>query len=140
MLEIAIGAYAMTFPWLLGSFETSYATIYRDYFESLPLLYHGFRVLVTASTLLIPTLLMGATLPLIVQQFADRDDVLGKRVGQFYAINTLGALLGTLGLYLFIAAAGERQQAPEAGLRRILGRLRSRVGRRLDRASDTPGR
>lgn len=94
--EILIGLSALAFPEVLGAFRGTYQSIYRSSFESAPYLYHGFRVVVAAVTLLVPTALMGATLPLIIRQFADRDDILGRRVGAFYAVNTLGALLGTL--------------------------------------------
>ncbi len=47
--------------------------------------------------LLVPTALMGATLPLLTRYAVRRDEELGRRVGALYAINTLGAILGTLG-------------------------------------------
>lgn len=46
--------------------------------------------------LLIPTAMMGATLPLLTRYAVRRDEELGRRVGALYAINTLGAILGTL--------------------------------------------
>ena len=94
--EILIGLSALAFPEVLSAFRGTYQSIYRDSFESAPYLYHSFRIVVAAVTLLVPTALMGATLPLIVRQFAHRDDVLGRQVGVFYAVNTLGALLGAL--------------------------------------------
>ena len=48
-----------------------------------------------AVTLLIPTTLMGATLPLVVKRFGEAGKV-GRYSGFFYAINTLGALSGVL--------------------------------------------
>lgn len=94
--EILIGLSALLFPEVLSAFRGTYQAIYRDSFESAPYLYHSFRIVVAAVTLLVPTALMGATLPLIVRQFAQRDDVLGRQVGVFYAVNTLGALLGAV--------------------------------------------
>ncbi len=46
--------------------------------------------------LLIPTALMGATLPLLVRFSVQHDVDLGPRVGWLYAVNTLGAAAGTL--------------------------------------------
>ncbi len=46
--------------------------------------------------LLVPTAMMGATLPLLTRYAVRRDEELGRRVGALYAINTLGAILGTL--------------------------------------------
>jgi spermidine synthase len=94
--EILIGVSALVFPDVLNAFRQTYQSIYRTSFETAPYLYHGFRIMVAAFTLLVPTALMGATLPFIIRQFAGRDDVLGRNVGVFYAINTLGALIGVL--------------------------------------------
>ena len=95
-LEIGIAAYALVFPILLASFEITYQSIYRESFEALPWLYQGARFLVAALTMLIPAMLMGATLPIIIRQFAVRAPELGKHVGFFYSVNTVGALLGTV--------------------------------------------
>lgn len=97
VLEISIGLYALAFPVLLHSLSEVYGLVYREYFEATPWIYHLFRIGVAAVTLLPPTVMMGATLPLIVRQIARSQDELGARVGRFYAINTLGALVGTLG-------------------------------------------
>lgn len=45
--------------------------------------------------LLIPTTCMGATLPLLAKFLTDSLAVVGKRVGTIYAINTLGAVVGS---------------------------------------------
>ena len=96
LLEIGIAAYAIIFPYLLSSLETGYQAIYRDSFESLPSLYHTFRFLVAAATMLVPTILMGATLPLMIRQFAVSSPELGRKVGFFYAVNTAGAMTGAI--------------------------------------------
>jgi spermidine synthase len=54
------------------------------------------RVLLAGGTLLLPTTLMGATLPLILKHFVRSRSVLGELGAYFYAVNTLGALAGTL--------------------------------------------
>lgn len=52
--------------------------------------------LVSFAILLIPTTLMGMTLPLLTQSFVHRVDVSGRVIGLLYGINTLGAAFGTL--------------------------------------------
>ena len=52
--------------------------------------------LISFGILLIPTTLMGMTLPLLTQSFVDRVEVSGRVIGLLYGINTLGAALGTL--------------------------------------------
>jgi spermidine synthase len=48
------------------------------------------------SILLIPTALMGATLPLLVRQTVQKESEIGSRVGQLYATNTAGAVAGAV--------------------------------------------
>ena len=74
----------------------------------LPSLPQSFAALTTARAtmsflvLLVPTLMMGASLPLIIRSSMFRGGTLGSRVGLLYGTNTTGAILGTLaaGLYL----------------------------------------
>lgn len=47
--------------------------------------------LVTLGLVVVPTLLMGATLPLLVGYLAQRSGNVGSAVGQLYYVNTLGA-------------------------------------------------
>jgi spermidine synthase len=47
--------------------------------------------------LLIPTVLMGMTLPLLTQAFVKRIENSGQIIGLLYGINTLGAAIGALG-------------------------------------------
>ena len=47
--------------------------------------------LVTLALVVVPTLLMGATLPLLVGHLVRRSGNVGKAVGQLYYVNTLGA-------------------------------------------------
>ncbi len=60
------------------------------------------RFAVVALVLLPPTTLMGATLPLLARHFVRQGGALGQRVGALYAVNTFGAVAGTLlaGFYL----------------------------------------
>ncbi|MGD0573382.1 MAG: fused MFS/spermidine synthase [Sedimentisphaerales bacterium] len=46
--------------------------------------------------LVVPCLLMGATLPLLVRAVTDSDKTIGSRIGLLYCVNTLGAALGCL--------------------------------------------
>jgi spermidine synthase len=95
LLEILIGLYALAFPIFLGMFSDQYRHIYQSVFETAPWAYNVFRALVAAATLLIPTTMMGATLPLMVKRFAQEGET-GRYSGFFYSVNTLGAMTGVL--------------------------------------------
>ena len=57
--------------------------------------------------LLIPTFLMGMTLPLLTQSFVDRVETSGRVIGVLYGINTLGAAIGSaLAGYILIGFLG----------------------------------
>ncbi|HTV20014.1 MAG TPA: fused MFS/spermidine synthase, partial [Polyangiaceae bacterium] len=53
-------------------------------------------VVAVAAFLLVPTLLMGMTFPLLTQIFVERDPRLGAAVSRLYFVNTLGAAFGAL--------------------------------------------
>lgn len=57
---------------------------------------YGLVFLLSFALLLIPTLLMGMTLPLLTQSFVERVETSGQVIGLLYGINTLGAALGAL--------------------------------------------
>jgi spermidine synthase len=65
------------------------------------------RFIVAFLVLIVPTSLMGATLPLVVKSAIGRDHRIGGKIGLLYAINTTGAIVGALvaGFY-FIAEIG----------------------------------
>lgn len=52
--------------------------------------------LLSFGLLLIPTVLMGMTLPLLTQSFVNRVETAGHVIGLLYGINTLGAAFGTV--------------------------------------------
>ena len=97
LLEISIGLYALFFADLLTLFSHQYQSIYLTYFETSAWRYHAFRILVATVTLIIPTTMMGMTLPLVVKHFA-RAGGIGRYSGFFYSMNTCGALTGVLGV------------------------------------------
>jgi spermidine synthase len=97
ILEVCIGVYALLFPNVLNIFASEYRHIYQTYFATAPWVYNSFRILVATITLLIPTTMMGATLPLVVKRFGKHKKI-GKYSGFFYSINTFGALGGVLGV------------------------------------------
>ena len=93
-LEAGIGVYALLTPVLLSKAEAFYIPLYR----SLELSFFAFSVaqfLLIFLILLVPTTLMGATLPVLSRFFVHDIAALGGQVGRLYAFNTFGAVLGT---------------------------------------------
>jgi predicted membrane-bound spermidine synthase len=63
--------------------------------------------LISFAILLIPTILMGMTLPLLTQSFVHRVETSGSVIGILYGINTLGAAFGAaLAGFVLIGAYG----------------------------------
>ena len=91
--EIGLAIFAAATPLLF----TVVDRIYGDLFTALagrPVAMEASRVLLIAGALFIPTLLMGATLPLFCRQFVDRRARIAGSVGFLYGLNTLGAACG----------------------------------------------
>ncbi len=66
-----------------------------------------FYFLVTVLVLGIPTAFMGATLPLLIRHAVTDDAQIGTRVGLLYAINTVGAVAGTIAAaFMLLPALG----------------------------------
>ena len=55
-----------------------------------------FYLLAAFAVLLVPTTLMGATLPLLARHTVHSEQQIGKRIGLLYACNTGGAVIGAL--------------------------------------------
>ena len=106
VLEAAIGLYALVFPWLLEGAGGVYRGFHRwaDPSSSTASVFNGVLMLVL---LLLPASCMGATLPALARFVTDQVDAAGHRVGRLYAINTVGAVLGTwVGGFVLLPAFG----------------------------------
>lgn len=90
ILELGIAASALAAPFLIKASEP----VYRALWET-PL-YPAFRVLLVAAVLIVPTTLMGATLPVLARFLSDTAQAAPHEAGRAYAINTLGGVAGTL--------------------------------------------
>ncbi len=95
LLEIGIGVYCFLLPTFLKWVTTLYLWISR----TLDLSYIAFsavQFLLVALLLVVPTCLMGATLPVLARFFVREESTLGRQVGILYSVNTLGAVFGAL--------------------------------------------
>ncbi|MHC4599555.1 MAG: fused MFS/spermidine synthase, partial [Planctomycetota bacterium] len=95
VLEIVIGLYALALPWLFEALPPILRVTWRLLHPSFPV-FTLVRFLLAGAALIPPTLLMGATLPLLSAYFSRRKEGRGFRVGLLYALNTCGAVAGAL--------------------------------------------
>jgi len=95
VLEIAIGIYALLVPALLDGLTPLYRLLWQAGASESLLVLSLAKFVGIALVLLPPTVLMGATLPVLSRQVADDPDRIGGHVGLLYAVNTGGAVLGT---------------------------------------------
>ncbi len=103
-LEIAIGGFALLFPFLLSQLSNIYLLIHQHLSTSFYLL-SLIRFTLAFLLLLIPTTLMGGTLPVLSKFFVRRLKELGWNIGSLYAVNNWGAAVGCLGAGFFLIQA-----------------------------------
>ena len=94
-LEIGVAASALALPWLLQGVDAAYLGIAARTRADDPWL-NTARVAMAMAVLVIPTFCMGGTLPVLVRLRVQRWGELGERLSTLYAINTIGAVVGTL--------------------------------------------
>ncbi|HEV8150247.1 MAG TPA: fused MFS/spermidine synthase [Gemmatimonadales bacterium] len=105
-IEVAIGAYMLAVPALMGVVQAGYVAWNRAAPLSLAQL-NLVRFVLGGAVVVVPTALMGATLPLLARHFARRGEGSGPTVAGLYAINTFGAAAGCfLANYLLLPWTG----------------------------------
>ena len=92
-IELGIGVYAAVFPLYLGL-----VTAIGHHSPSWLLT----DLLLSALTLLLPTFLMGATIPLLVSVVPEKVEEIHLCHAKIYGVNTLGACLGAFGASFFL--------------------------------------
>ena len=108
LVELAIGAFCIATPALFDAIQSTYVFLAADLPPGAPILL-VLRVALGAGVLLIPTVLMGVTLPLLAQALNAGGEKLGGSVAWLYACNTAGAAVGALlTSYAVIPALGVR--------------------------------
>lgn len=104
--EILIGLTALATPaaldWLTAAYQRVHAAV-PDSPAALTLA----RLAGSAAVLIVPTTLMGATLPLVLRAASATPSEFAPRAALLYALNTTGAVIGTIAAgYYLIAGVG----------------------------------
>ncbi len=108
LIEIGIGTYALLFPHLLEWTEGVYVKFYHVYLPN-PILLNGFKLVLASILLTVPTLLIGATLPVLSRYIIRDRRGISLTISHLYAYNTIGAIIGTIATgYFLLPALGIR--------------------------------
>jgi spermidine synthase len=129
-LEIGIGLYGLAVPFVFAALPPVYHAFWRWLhlsFFALSLVRFVFAALV----LIVPTALMGATLPVLSAYYARDAARIGLRVGSLYSINTFGAVLGATatGFILIPSLGMTATTATAAAINLLLGVVALRLDR-----------
>jgi spermidine synthase len=107
--EAAIGVYALAVPWMMGFYPGLNQWLWASFGDHYTLL-SVLRFFAAAGLLLVPTTLMGATLPILARYFVSRPFELGRvslRLGTLYAVNLFGAVAGSFSAgFIFLPLLG----------------------------------
>ncbi|MGH7595831.1 MAG: fused MFS/spermidine synthase [bacterium] len=109
-LEIGIGIYCLLYPAFIGFVRDGFiAIVHAANLPSDGAAVLGLKFLLSLLTLLLPTVLMGGTLPVLVKAFSHSLEESGRNVAQLYFLNSFGAVLGAaIGGFVFIPQIGLR--------------------------------
>lgn len=105
-LQVGIAVFGIFFPAITLVLKRVYAPLYGALGDSHYLM-SLVRFVLSFLVLLVPTSLMGGTLPVIARGYMSRSKRVGGDVAGLYSVNNLGAFLGcVLAGYLFIQLIG----------------------------------
>ncbi|MBI4640574.1 MAG: fused MFS/spermidine synthase, partial [Candidatus Tectomicrobia bacterium] len=108
LLEVGIGCFALVVPSLISALTPFYQFLW----EQFHLAFYTFsliRFLLIFTLLMIPTTLMGATLPTLSRYCTRHEARIGFSIGLLYSVNTFGAVLGTaLAGFILLPTVGMR--------------------------------
>lgn len=111
VLELLIGCTALCIPLVL----TLSLSLYRSIHHAFPMTGEGLvisaliRAPISFAALIVPTTLMGGTLPILTAYLAKKEKLFGRNFSLLYGLNTLGAVAGvSLSGFVTLGLFGER--------------------------------
>lgn len=108
LLEAGIGVFALIFPLLLSAAGPVYSGLYKALGGNI-LILNFIRFFICFALIVVPTFLMGATLPVLLKRFVKSSRTIGRQMGLLYGLNTAGAVTGSLVCgFLFLRLIGMR--------------------------------
>lgn len=97
LLELGIGMTALVIPFSIAPIQSIYVSVSE--FSQSGLLTASVRFMLSMSVMVVPTLFMGLTLPVLVhacREITREDRVDSRRIGLLYGFSTVGGALGCL--------------------------------------------
>ena len=95
IMETGIGVYALLMPFMFLVARSAYRLLYQEVSDGAAFL-TAVRFALGILILIVPTSLMGATLPVLAKGLLRSHTGFGKRFGILYGMNTLGAAAGLM--------------------------------------------
>lgn len=138
VFEIVIGLSALMFPYALQLSQPLIGQFYTTGGSGTFLTFSLIRFVVVFILLLVPTTLMGATLPMMSKAVTRRLEQVGTRVGGLYALNTAGAVLGVFaaGFFMLEHLGVFRTTAVAVSVDVVIGIASIWLGRTVFRVTD----
>ena len=104
LLEFTIGIGGIAVVLLLPKFPDLLAPVLGA-LADMPVTLNVVRLTIAFTTLMIPAIAMGATLPVLAKALSRQDPNFGSSIGWLYGWNTLGAMLAVISAELFLVPA-----------------------------------
>jgi len=95
LLELGVGLCGIAYPFLFTPYRDGFIAMARALGLTSSALM-GAKLVFCALTILVPTFLMGGTLPVLGRYVVERIEEVGPRVATLYYVNTFGAFVGCL--------------------------------------------
>ena len=132
VIEIALGISVIAITPLLGQYPLLFFKLFVNYESSFWLL-QILEFFIVFLTLLVPTTLMGAAFPVISKLYTADVKNLAGRIGDIYAVNTFGCVLGPLAVsFLLIPLLGiQHSITVAAGLYLLVGLMALSLSARM---------
>jgi spermidine synthase len=119
-MEIGIAIYALLVPFLFQWIDHIYALIWQQFHPGF-FVFSLWRFFLSGMVLLVPTTLMGATLPVLAAAFVHSSRRDSNSVTRLYACNLVGAILGTLAAgFVLLPTLGVRTTIVVAAVMNII--------------------
>ena len=94
VLQALLAVGALLVPWLISGARPIFGWIHASVPAGSAQL--ALRLIVCTFVLIVPASLIGATFPAVASYFSTKDSRFDDRIGRLYAINSIGAAVGTL--------------------------------------------